>query len=67
MIRSYLSDITNDHKTQGQWKFQLATEIYPFSSMDSEETRPMSTRSDSIEIMMGNETDKITEELFKSL
>ena len=63
MIRSYLSDITNDHKTQGQWKLWLATEIYSFSSMDSEETHTMSTKSDNIEIMMGNETDEIIEEL----
>ena len=35
--------------------------------MDSEETRPMSTRSDNMGIMMGNETDEIIEELFKSL
>ena len=67
MIRSYLSDITNYHKTQGQWKLRLATEICSFSSMDSEETYPMSTKSDNIEIMMGNETDEIIEELFKFL
>ena len=67
MIRSYLSDITNYHKTQGQWKLRLATEICSFSSMDSEETHPVSTKSDNIEIMMGNETDEIIEELFKFL
>ena len=26
-IRQYLSDIINDHKTQGEWKIQLAMEI----------------------------------------
>ena len=33
----------------------------------SDETRTMRTKSNSIEIMMGNETDEIIEELSKSL
>ena len=37
------------------------------SSKDSEETWNMSTKSDSVEIMTGSETDEITEELFESL
>ena len=37
------------------------------SSKDSEETWNMSTKSDSVEIRMGSETDEITEELFESL
>ena len=37
-----------------------------FSSKDSEETRTMYSKSDNIEIMMENETDKITEDLFDS-
>ena len=37
------------------------------SKKDSDETRIMPSRSDSIEIMMGSETDEIIEELFKSL
>ena len=36
------------------------------SKKDSDETHIMPSRSDSIEIMMGSETDKIIEELFKS-
>ena len=35
-----------------------------FSSKDS---RTMYSKSDNIEVMIGNETDKITEELFVSL
>ena len=31
------------------------------------ETRTMHTKSDNIEIMIGNETDEVTEELFNSL
>ena len=38
-----------------------------FSSKDSEETRMMNTKSDKTEIMTGNETDVIIEELFESL
>ena len=37
------------------------------SSKDSEETRNMHTIKDSIEVMMGNETDEITEDFFDSL
>ena len=37
------------------------------SSKDSDETRNMHTKRNNIEIMVGSETDEITEELFKSL
>ena len=36
------------------------------SSKDTDESRTMYTRSNNIVIMMGNETDKIIEELFES-
>ena len=86
MIRPYLSDIINDHKTPevlkvysgnkvidyettlGEWKIQLTMTINFVSSKDdSDEIRTMHTKSDNIEIMMGSETNEITEELFKSL
>ena len=35
-------------------------------SKDSDETRIMHTKSNNVEIMMVNETDEITDELFKS-
>ena len=38
-----------------------------FSSKNSEETCIMYSKSESIEVMMGNETDKIIEDLFDSL
>ena len=38
-----------------------------FSSKDFEETHTMYSKSNNIEVMMGNETDKIIEELFDSL
>ena len=37
------------------------------SSKDSDEIYTMQTKSNDIEIMMGNETDEITEERFESL
>ena len=37
------------------------------SSKDSDETRAMHTKSNNIEIMIGNETDEIIRELFESL
>ena len=38
-----------------------------FSSKDSKETTNMYTKSDNIELLMGNKTDEIIEELFDSL
>ena len=59
MIRPYLSDMINYHKSEGEWKIQLTLAINFMSSKDSEETRTMHTESHNIEIMMGNETDEI--------
>ena len=57
MIRSYFTNIINEHKTQGEWKIKLTMAIsFFFFSKDSEDTRTMNTRSDNIEMMMGNET-----------
>ena len=60
MIRPYLSDMINDHKTRRKWKIQLTTQINFISSKDSEETRTMHTKSHNMEIMMGNETDEVS-------
>ena len=54
IIRPYLSDMINDHKTQSEWKIQLTMQINFISSKDSEETRTMHTKSSNIEIVMGN-------------
>ena len=84
MIRPYLRDIINDHKTQGEWKVHSRNDIIDFktqgewkiqltmvinfiSSKDSGEVCTMHTKNHNIEIMMGNEIDKITKELFESL
>ena len=61
MIRPYLSDMINDHKTRRECEIQLTIQINFISSKDSEETHTMHTKSHNIEIMMSNETDEITE------
>ena len=45
----------------------LTISINFISSKDSHETRNMHTKSDNIEIIMGSETNDITEELRESL
>ena len=67
MIRAYLTDLINDHKTRREWKIQLTMEINFISFKDSEETRSMLTKSHNIAIMVSNETDRIIEKLFESL
>ena len=59
IIRPYLSDMINDHKTQSKWKIQLTMQISFISSKNFKETHTMHTKSHNIEIMMGNETDEI--------
>ena len=66
MIRPYLSDMIVDYKTQGEWKTQLTMSINFISSKDSDETRNLHTKINNIEIMMGNETDEIIDELFET-
>ena len=48
-------------------KFKLTMIINFISSKDSDESRTMHTKSNSTEIMMGNETDEVIEELIESL
>ena len=57
MISPYLSNVINDHKTRREWKIQLAMSINFISSIDYDETRNFVTKSNNIEIMMGDETD----------
>ena len=67
MIRPYLVYMINDHKNQSEWKILLSAEINFISSKpDSDETRIMHTKSNSIEIMIGSGTNRVIKELFKS-
>ena len=54
------------HKNQTEWKIQLTMTINFISSKDSDETGTMHAIVNNVEIMMGSETKKIIEELFKS-
>ena len=44
MIRPYLRDMINDHKTRREWKIQLTMRINFISFKDSAETRTMHTK-----------------------
>ena len=81
-IIPYLRDMINNHKDPtklkdlasiiieddlfGDWKIQLTMQINFISSLDPGEIRTMDSKSDSVEITMGNETDDIAKELLKS-
>ena len=66
MIRPYLSHMIHDHKIKGDWEIQLTMAINFFSFKDFEEIRTMYTKSNNIDIIIGNKTDEIIEELFES-
>ena len=67
IVRPYLSNMINNHKTISEWKIQLTMQINFTSHKDSQETPTMYTNIRNIEIMEGDETDEIIEEFFKSL
>ena len=45
MIKPYLSDLINNHKTQGEWKIQVTMTINFISSKDSGKTHAIHTKS----------------------
>ena len=48
MMKPYLSNMINNHKTQGEWKTQLTAAINFISSKFSNETRTIHSNSDNI-------------------
>ena len=55
------------HEIQSEWKIQLTMEInFNSSKPIFDEIHTMHTKSSNVEIMIGNETDGIIEDLFKS-
>ena len=67
LIEPYLRELINDHKSKGEWKFQLTAQINFISSRPgSDETHVMHARSVNEEFTNGNDTDEIIKELFKS-
>ena len=45
MIRPYLSDMINEHKTRREWEIQSTMSINFISSKDSDEARDLLTKS----------------------
>ena len=67
LIEKYLRELIEKYKLIGEWKVQLIAEINFISlKPGSDETHIMRTRSDNIEIIIGDDNDDIIEELFKS-
>ena len=67
LIEKYFRELINYYKNKGEWKLQLIAEINFISlKPGSDETRIRHTRSDNIEITIGDDIDDIIEELFKS-
>ena len=71
MVMPYLIEMINNHKApiikdsngiiiaddlSGEWKIQLTIQINFVSSLDSREIGTMDSKSDNVEIIMGNET-----------
>ena len=59
--------MTNNLKTQGEWKIQSTIAVSLSSSKNSNKFRTMHSKSDNIEIMIGSETNEINDQLFDSL
>ena len=80
MIIPYLENMINNYKApirdsngiiieddlSGEWKIQLTMQISFISSLDTGEIRTIDSKSDNVEITMGNEADDIIKELFES-
>ena len=66
IIRPYLRDMIDNHKTHSEWKIQLVMKITFVSSLDADEIRIMHTKSNNIGFMSATETNDVLNELFKS-
>ena len=62
-IREHLRKLINDKRKKGEWKIQLTMKINFISSINFNETRDMHSKSDNIEIMIGNDTNEIIKNL----
>ena len=68
LIRPYLGDLINVYKTKGEWKLHLSAEIsFVSQKPGSDEKRVMYTKSIWEKLMIGSETEEITEKLIMSL
>ena len=67
MIRPYLIDLINDHKTSGEWKIQLVMLNRCISCINFEETRFIYSASENIKILIGSDTDEVIGILFDTM
>ena len=68
IIEKYLRELIEEYYLKGEWKIHLTIEINFISlKPGSSKTRTTYTRSDNIEIMFGDDSDDIIEQLFRSL
>ena len=68
LIKPYLNDLINNKKDEGEWKLQLSAAIsFVSQKPSSDEKRVMYTRSFCEEIIIGSETEEITEKRIMSL
>ena len=68
LIKPYLYDLINVYKAKGEWKLQLSAEIsFVSQKPGSNEIRIMYMRSTPEEIIIGCETEEVTENLIMQL
>ena len=67
MIRPYLTDLTNDHKTPGGWKMQPVIVNRCISSINFEEARFKYSASSNIEFFTGSNTDEVINRRFDTI
>ena len=68
LIEKYLKELIEEYKPKGEWKVQLTIEVNFISlKPGSDEIRIMYTRSDNVEIMLGDDNDDIIEQIFELL
>ena len=64
LIRPYLRNMKNNHKTHGEWKIQLPIWITFTSSLNTIEVCIMNPKSDNVEVIVGIKTNDNINELF---
>ena len=66
-IKPYLRDVIKNLKKSDTWKIQLKIGINFISSNDTDEEQAMHSESNNIELMIYDNADEATQEIFESL